>query len=529
MTSRARAAAPFASFWRVAALVLLLLPGGLGASLAGASAATSGDAALYAGVLPSLRDEIMARTDGTLSRYRMDVTLDPAASTIGGKAEVLFRNSAPVALSEVWFRLFPNADYYGDGGTDVRDVTVDGAPATPSLAVDDTALRVPLPKPVAPGGTATIDFDFTSTAPADSLGSFGIFSHDTSTGTWILADWHPVLAVYQQDVGWSLPAPTPAGDPTFAESALYDVTIHAPAGLRVIAPGAETDLPGGDGIVVHRFVAGPAREFTVVADDDYVSASRDADGVAVAVWTQPGVDAAVRQQTLDVATRALGLYDRRFGAYPFTRLDIVDVRLDQALGISWTGLIFLDGAGMFAQMAKSNPVGFATVLAHETSHLWWGATVGSDSNGHAYLNEGLATVSSLGYQLWTAGPDVARQQFDAWVVGPARSLVRSGDAVVDLPVEANEKEDIRSWATYGKASLGFFAIRQAIGDDASWAGLHDYATRFQFGIATPADLRQSWERASGKNLDALWRQWFDQTGMTQEQIDAVAASFAPET
>ncbi|HEU5430442.1 MAG TPA: M1 family aminopeptidase, partial [Thermomicrobiales bacterium] len=416
--------------------------------------------------------------------------------------------------------------YYGDGGTAVRDMTVDGVPVTPTLSVGDTALRAPLATPVAPGGSVTIDFAFTSTVPADSHGSFGIFSHDTTTGTWVLADWHPVLAVYQQDLGWSLPAPTPAGDPTFAASALYDVTIHAPDGSRVIAPGAETDLPGGDGIAVHRFVAGPAREFTIVADDDYVTASRAAGGVTIAVWTQPAVAAAVRQQTLDVVARALSLYDERFGAYPFTRLDIVDVRLDQALGISWTGLIFLDG-GMFAQMATSNPDGFATVVAHETSHLWWGATVGSDSNGHAYLNEGLATVSSLGYQLWTAGPAVARQQFDAWVVGPARALLKSGDAVVDLPVAADDNQDIRSWATYGKASLGFFAIREAIGEDAFWAGLHDYATRFQFGIATPADLRQAWERASGKNLDALWTQWFDQTDMTQQQIDAVAAGFAP--
>ncbi|HEX5498567.1 MAG TPA: M1 family metallopeptidase [Thermomicrobiales bacterium] len=525
MTPRARAAAPLAPVWRMAALLLLLLPS-LVVTAAGGAAASTSDAALYAGVLPSLRDEIATRTDATLSRYRMDVTLDPAASTIGGEAEVLFRNSAPVALDEVWFRLFPNAAYYGDGGTTVRDVTVDGAPATPTLDVDDTALQVPLAAPVVPGGSVTIDFAFTSTVPADSLGSFGIFSHDTAAGTWILSDWHPVLAVYQHDLGWSLPAPTPAGDPTFAASALYDVTIHAPDGLRIVAPGAEMDLPGGDGIAVRRFVAGPAREFTVVADDDYVSASRDAGGVTIAVWTQPAVAAAVRQQTLDVAARALGLFGERFGAYPFTRLDIVDVRLDQALGISWTGVIFLDGAGMFGQMATSNPDAFATVLSHETSHLWWGATVGSDSNGHPYMNEGLATVSSLGYQLWTAGPDVARQQFNAWVIGPARSLLKSGDAVVDLPVAADDNQDIRSWAAYGKASLGFFAIRQAIGDDAFWSGLHDYATRFQFGIATPADLRQAWERASGKNLDALWRQWFDEAAMTPQEIDAIAASFA---
>ena len=122
------------------------------------------------------------RAADELSAVRMDVALDPAIGAIGGEMSVTWRNPASQPLGDVWFRLFPNAFYYGEGGLQVADVTVDGAPVSPELALDDTALRVPLPGLIDPGKSAEIALTFTSTVPADSTGSYGIFSRDTATG-----------------------------------------------------------------------------------------------------------------------------------------------------------------------------------------------------------------------------------------------------------------------------------------------------------------------------------------------------------
>src|ERR671913_1160317 len=117
-----------------------------------------------------------------LSAIRMDVALDPAVGAISGEMSVTWRNPASQPLGDVWFRLFPNAFYYGEGDLQVADVTVDGAPVSTELALDDTALRVPLPVPVDPGESAEITMTFTSTVPADSRGSYGIFNRDTRNG-----------------------------------------------------------------------------------------------------------------------------------------------------------------------------------------------------------------------------------------------------------------------------------------------------------------------------------------------------------
>ena len=50
---------------------------------------------------------------------------------------------------------------------------------------------------------------------------------------------------------------------------------------------------------------------------------------------------------------------------------------------------------------------------------------------------------------------------------------------------------------YGKAALGFGAIRAEIGDEAFFAALKDYSLAFRFEVATPADLRAAFERAPG--------------------------------
>ncbi|MGD9712801.1 MAG: hypothetical protein AB7V46_12110, partial [Thermomicrobiales bacterium] len=103
-----------------------------------------------------------------MAQYSLDVSLDPARQTLGGSFEVLFANHTGETIDNVPFRLFPNADYYGDGGTAVTSVTVDGLPRSVTLDVLDTVLRVSLNHELAPGDTALIALDFETIVPVDS-------------------------------------------------------------------------------------------------------------------------------------------------------------------------------------------------------------------------------------------------------------------------------------------------------------------------------------------------------------------------
>jgi aminopeptidase N len=265
----------------------------------------------------------------------------------------------------------------------------------------------------------------------------------------------------------------------------------------------------------------------IVADDDLVPLRQDVAGTTLSLWTAPTLDSTVAEQTLAVAADALRFYNERFGSYPAREIDLVQVDPSGALGIAWAGMLFLDGPALLGTYGAHNPEGLATVVAHEMAHLWWGILVGGDSNKHGYIQEGLATVSSLLFVAEALGPEAAGVQLDAWVTGPALSLLAAGDAIVDLPVAAGDDEHIRSAAAYGKGSLGFLAIRQQIGADAFEAALRDLASRYAWSEMTPAQLRAGFERASGQDLSALWSRWFEEAAMTREEIEEIAGSAFP--
>jgi aminopeptidase N len=298
------------------------------------------------------------------------------------------------------------------------------------------------------------------------------------------------------------------------------VTFTAPAAVTVVASGSVVSASADPFERTQRFIAGPAREFTLVVDDDSVVQQAEADGVTVSVYTEPDAAPEVAAETLRIAASALDVFGELFGPYPYTELDIVEAPMDGALAVSWAGIIFLDSAGMVDRMAVNNPLGFETVVAHEIAHLWWGNTIGSNSNDHTYINEGLATLSSVIYLERTAGEAAAANAREQWMLRPARRLLEQGDVIVDQPVTGEMDESVRSSAVYGKGALGFAAIRREIGDDAFFAALGAYARDNQFEIAGPAALRAAFEAAAGRDLGALWSHWFDEAAMTAEDIAA---------
>ena len=487
----------------------------------GSQAAQETQDTLWSDLLPGIREATAAATKDELDSYVLDVAIDPATNTITGTEKVVYRNSSGVRQSEVYFRLFPNAGYYGEGSLTVTDLTIDGEPVAGELSASDTVLRVPLANPLDPGVAAMIAMTFSTVVPADSQGSFGILSRSGYSGTWILTDWYPSLAGFEPDRGWRIDAPTLFGDPTFAETALYDVTVTAPADLTLVTSGVEvtTDSEGAPG--ERRFVAGPARDFSIVGDDDYVALTSASGDTVVTTYVNPGEEAA-GQTALDVAVSALDLYGSWFGTYPYKELDIIAAPLAGALGVSWAGIIYLDGPGMLGVLAPNDPVRFASIVAHEVGHQWWGSLVGFNSNDHTFLLEGLTNYVSILWLEATSGREAAISAMQVSLAAPYVALLEAtGDQVADLPIADGQTG--RSTIFYGKSSLGFFAIDETIGDAAFEAALADLVADFGFGIAEPSDVLAAFEAASGDDLDDLWRFWFEAAETTPADVDALFA------
>src|SRR4051812_25849148 len=103
------------------AVVCLALLVPLGAPLRALAAESD-----YSPVLPAVRAEVEARTEGNVSTYHLNLALAPAASTISGTERVDFVNDTGEPQETVYFRLYPNADYYGEGGLTIERARVNG-------------------------------------------------------------------------------------------------------------------------------------------------------------------------------------------------------------------------------------------------------------------------------------------------------------------------------------------------------------------------------------------------------------------
>jgi len=167
------------------------------------------------------------------------------------------------------------------------------------------------------------------------------------------------------------------------------------------------------------------------------------------------------------------------------------------------------------------------VLTHELGHQWIGGIIGSNNNDHGFISEGLTNTLAVLVIREVDGPAVAEGYLREWVASGYRVMVEtSGDGVVDAPIRATTDIVSRARLVYGKAALGFEAIRQEIGDAAFFAGLDAYAREYRFAVSAPEDLRRAFDAASGADIAPLWSFWFEERATTVADIDALLDGFA---
>jgi len=491
---------------------------------------------LCSGVAPGAVTDSVAGAVEDVSRYDLDVTFEPDSRTLSGSMSVEWANGTGQSQGALYVRLYPNADHYVDGQTEVSAVTVDGQPVASTLWPDATVLEVETNGAVAPGDDVVVRLEFVTTIPTTSDASFGILGGDRDTGWW-LADWYPILAGWEDGTGWYLDPPTRFGDPTFAESATYDLAFTAPDEYLVVGSGVTTGTTANEpaGMDTTGFATAPARDVTLslLPETDTVpleSVVGNIAGIAVRVTLPddhsiPGLADAI----LAIASDTLPLYETWLGQYPEGELDIASVPLAGASGVSWSGLVWLDIGpivedGEFS-VAEREQLRF--VLTHELSHQWIAGIVGSNNNDHGFMSEGLANALSVLAIRDVSGVEAAERSLREQVASGYRRMLESdGDGIADAPLTDDTDIAARSNLVYGKAALGFEAIRQAIGNEAFFAGLAVYAHDYRFAVSTPDDLRRAFQQVSGTDLAPIWSFWFEEEATTTADVDAILDGFA---
>ncbi len=497
--------------------------------------------------------------------YRIDLDLDLDLFTYSGKMALTVVNREKDTLTELNFLLYPNSAELSPDGVKhlaVNDVRVGGTPATARSLGD--RLRLSLLTPLAPGATAEVTFDFRGLlhrqAPGagdmakqamqqlmqlvmgEQHGGYGVFG--VGDGIVSLGLWYPILAAYD-DNGWDVEPGGGVGDVSYFDASNYVVNLTIDKGVAVAATGVEVPADSaaslGDSRRRLQFVAGAAREFTLMASHDFVERRSVVDGVTIRSWALKAHERSGRA-VLTHAENAMGIFNREFGPYAFTELDLVEAPLvGGAGGVEFPGLVTIgsmfyapdlpDGGDPVAQaMATSGYLKdtLEFVVAHEVAHEWWNAAVGSDSKRHPFIDEALANHSALLHFERVHGKAVADTQRTLQVALPYQLARLTGAKDRPVALATSEFNGMMEYAgiVYGKGALFFDAMRDHLGDDAHFAFLKEYYRRFTFETARFDDLVGGLIGASRepKVAEALANRWLTQTHGDQDigDIDVVA-------
>lgn len=455
------------------------------------------DPALYR---TAMKPEFTADLDSmnNVPRYVITLTVDPNALQATGTERVSYTNTDPAVLSEVYFRLFPSSLGYG-GAMTVTRVLVGGQPVTLQLEQQRTALKVPVN--LSPGASTDVLLDFQVGIPRDSTVGYAMFG---LTGDVLaLPDFYPVIPVHDE-TGWHIEVAPDYGDETFNPTALYDVSITAPASQVVVTSGTCQKPEEG----VWHCVSGPMRDFMLAMSPDYQMVTQDVDGVTVRSFYL-SLDQVGGKRALQVGADALRVYSRRFGPYPFAELDVVETPT-RAGGIEYPGLVVI-ASSLYVQRINEGDY-FDFVVAHEVAHQWWYSLVGDDQVNHPWLDESLVGYSTILYYEDTYGKAAANQVLKQVFEEPYQNLLKEQrDQKVDQPVSAFTPSDY-STVVYRKGPLFFKALREAIGDAKFDAFLKAYFRQNRYGVATSERMLAAAESVADRaTVRSLFDKWIEST------------------
>jgi aminopeptidase N len=430
--------------------------------------------------------------------YEIKVEIDPAKLNFKGHMQVVITNNEGVTLREIYLRLYPNGQkIYGRNALlEVTEVRMEGQQVQPTLEVEGTALRVPLPRPLAPEESVVMSLSFEGTVPEDFEGGYGIYNY--AEGVMCLANWYPILAVFDEE-GWNLDPVLGWGDAVYSDIGLYEVMITVPSTTVVVASGTkiETISIGNEGKATHFYVSGPMRDFFIILGEFEVKSEVVGETVVNSYFKTKG------EKALLIASKALEIFNLRFGAYPYVELDIVEAPLFFAGGVEYPGIILIS-----EKLYSSQEIWFDIVISHEVAHQWWYNVVGNDVIDEPWLDEALATYSSAIYIEEALGKEQFKETLGSWRMAyrQAKAQVKPGVTITSSLYEFPQWRGYTPIVYFGGA-LFYQALREEIGDEAFYESLKSYYQRFKYRIASTLELLEVFEETSGKHLGELYEKW----------------------
>lgn len=427
---------------------------------------------------------------GAAARYEYEIRAEyfEEEGRLDGDMKVTVPNNTEGVIEEIPFALYPNAfregaepvselfssacyyDGMSYGGMDIQEVS-----GGKSWSVDEggNVLTVSLQKPLYPDERVTLSVQYSVTL-AKVNHRLGRGEHCVN-----LSYFYPMLFA-EKEGGFYEYAPAKFGDPFVLQSADFKVNLTVPDGMSA-ACGGKLEKTVKDGKTVYCYEGENVRDAAFVLGN-FTLKSAEQDGVQIDYYYFADE---VPDETIKAACDSLSVFSELFGEYSYSRYALAETDLYLS-GMEYSGFTAISSILRREERA--------TVVAHETAHQWWYASVGSNQAECAWQDEGLAEYSvALFYEkrpeygdyrdMVTTSESAYRNYYSV-----TSQLSKETDTKMSRPLSEYSGDYEYRILAYDKGVVLFDRLRETMGNRRFFSALKAYAEKYAGRVAAEADL-----------------------------------------
>jgi hypothetical protein len=500
--------------------------------------------------------------------YRLEAELNPVSKRLTGKGRITYYNRSPDTLPVVYVQLLQNIFAPGARhntnvpwsveGIDLARVAAQGQDLArlegeaPGYQVNGTIMRIRLPKPIVPGGSADFEFAWRLRVPPDGAPRGG-----QDGEVYYLSYWYPQMAVYDDINGWQT-------DQYFGTAEFYmgygnyDVSLTVPAGWLVDATGTlqnrdevlsqqtrarldsasrasgivhvvtegdrspgKSTTTGKDGKLTWHYKAQMVRDVSWAASAKFLwdattaevgDANGDGRPDTSAIYTLYRPERRINHwdQSARYSQYSIQFFSRYLWPYPYPHMTAVD-GITSCGGMEFPMMTCIGG--------QWDTLGLYEVITHEIGHMWFPMQVGSDEKRYAWMDEGFTQFdqSQSMDEFFKGFDDEERNRkeyLDFAESGNEVELMRHGDRYPNYPAYGT--------ASYYKPATILVALRGLLGRETFHKAYTEYGRRWLYKHPSPYDFFNTVTNVSGQDLSWFWRTWFFETARLDQAIDTVS-------